>query len=267
MAHASRYPDIERQYARGVAVREWISTERLQYGSKQTVGDRWCLLSHAGAFIDPLFSYGLANTGDAVNALAWRLIRATKDDDFSAERFEYMERLQQGLFDYNDEIVNAGYTAFSNFELWKAVFRIWVWGNNAGTFRLREALTKYEKDGGDRHFTDLEEVPYLGFDWPDHEGYKHLFDEMVRRCDAYQAGQATADDTANALWTELEACNFMPVPFGFTDRRVRFMSPRPPVIAKTAVWAMRKADPQAGRLILRTGREAIKHRLRGDRIF
>ena len=267
MEHASRYPDIERQFAGGVPVREWISTERLQYGSKQTVGDRWCLLSHAGAFIDPLFSYGLANTGDAVNALAWRLIRATKDDDFSAERFEYIERLQQGLFDYNDEIVNAGFTGFSHFGLWKAIFRIWVWGNNAGTFRLREGLTKYEKDADDRHFTDLEEVPYLGFDWPEHEGYKHLFDEMVRRCDACQAGEATPQETSDALWDELRACDFMPHPFGFNDPSVRFMSPKPPVIAKTALWAMRRGDPETRRLLLSNGREAIKHRLRGERIF
>ncbi len=265
--HASRYPDIERQYAGGVPVREWISTERLQYGSTQTVGDRWCLLSHAAAFIDPLFSYGLANTGDAVNALTWRLIRAVKDDDFSAERFEYVDRLQQGLFDYNDEIVNAGYTAFDHFNLWKAVFRIWVWGNNAGTFRLREALTKYEKDGRDGHFTDLEEVPNLGFDWPEHEGFRALFAEMVRRCDAYQAGETTGDEASDALWEELKVCNFMPKPFGFGDRNVRFMSPRPSVIAKTALWAMREADPETRRLLLGNGREALKHRLRGSRIF
>jgi FADH2 O2-dependent halogenase len=267
MEHASRYPDIERQYAGGVPVREWISTERLQYGSKQTVGDRWCLLSHAGAFIDPLFSYGLANTGDAVNALAWRLMRAVKDDDFSADRFEYIERLQQRLFDYNDEIVNAGFTGFSHFGLWKAIFRIWVWGSNAGTLRLQEALTKFHKKPDDRLFTDLEEVPYLGFDWPVHEGYKHLFDEMVRNCDAYQAGDITADDAADALWDEIQACNFMGKPIGFCNRSVRFMSPTPLTIARGVKWAQTEADPETRRLLVGAVREGVKHKLRGDRIF
>ncbi len=124
----------------------------MQYSSKQLVGDRWCLLAHAAGFLDPLFSFGLAVTGDAVNALAWRLIRAVKDDDFSAERFEYLERLQQARLDYVDEIVNASYTAFSDFDLWKAVFRCWVWPNNAGTFRLQMALSKFRKDGDDEHF-------------------------------------------------------------------------------------------------------------------
>jgi FADH2 O2-dependent halogenase len=263
---ASRYPDIERQYAGGVPIREWISTERLQYSSKQTVGDRWCLLSHAGAFIDPLFSYGLANTGDAVNALTWRLIRAVKDDDFSADRFDYVEQLQQKLFDYNDEVVNAGYTAFSNFDLWKAIFRIWVWGSNAGTLRLQVALTKFKNDGNHRHFTDLEEVPYLGYDWPVHEGYKHLFDEMVRNCDAVQAGELPVEVATDALWEEIKLANFMPKP-AFHDRSVRFMSPKPLIVARGVNWMRRHADPVTREMVVGNLREAFKYRVRGDRIF
>jgi FADH2 O2-dependent halogenase len=267
--HASRFPDVERQFAGGKAVREWVTTgnNRVQYSSKQTVGDRWCLLGHAAAFIDPLFSFGLANTGDAVNALAWRLIRAVKDDDFSADRFAYFDRWQQARYHYNDEMVNAGYTAFDHFELWKAVFRIWVWGDNAGTFRLRRALTEFEDTGRDGVFQDLEKAPHLGFDWPDHDGYKKLYDEMVRRCDAVQAGEITADEASDALWSELRASNFMPKPFGYADPSVRFMSPQPKVLAKTALWALREADPAVRQLMLSNGRKAIKSRLHGDRIF
>lgn len=264
---AARYPDIERQFAGGVPVREWVSTPRLQYSSKQTVGDRWCLLSHASAFIDPLFSYGLANTGDAVNILAWRLIRAVKDDDFSAERFEYVERFQQRKFDYNDEIVNAGFTAFSNFDLWKAIFRIWVWGSNAGTVRLQDALTKFRKDGSDRHFKALEEGPYLGYDWPVHEGYKHLFDQTVRICDAVQAGEMRPEDGADELWEEVKLANFMIAPLGFHDRDVRFMSPRPLTIARGVKWVRRHADPVSKQMITGGLREALKHKARGQRIF
>ncbi len=264
---ASRYPDIERQYAGCTPVREWISTPRLQYSSRQTVGDRWCLLSHAGAFVDPLFSYGMANTGDVVNALAWRLIRATRDDDFSADRFEYIERYQQRLFDYNDEVVNAGFTGFSHFGLWKAIFRIWVWGSNAGTLRLQQALTKHNKDAHDGHFTDLEEAPYLGFDWPVHEGFKHMFDQMVRLCDGYQAGEITGDDAADELWEEIYNCNFMGKPVGFCNRDVRFMSPTPLTIARGVRWARREADPETRRLLVSSVREGLKYKLRGDRIF
>ncbi|KRV49602.1 FAD-dependent oxidoreductase [Wenjunlia vitaminophila] len=261
------FPDIKRQYAGVTPVREWVSTDRLQYSSKQTVGDRWCLLSHAAAFIDPLFSYGLANTGDAVNKLAWRLIRACKDDDFSAERFDHIEQWQQARFHYNDEIVNSGFTAFDHFELWKAVFRVWVWGNNYGTFRARAGLTKFEQDGNDQHLRDLEKGQYLGYDWPDHEGFKHLFDTMVRNIDAFEAGKITADDAAEEMWAVLEEVNFMPKPFGFQDRSVHFMSPKPPVIAKTAVWLARHGDPTVRKMLLKSGRQAIKLRLTNRKIF
>jgi len=267
MSIASRYPDIERQYAGGVPVREWVSTERVQYSSKQLVGDRWCLLSHAGAFLDPLFSFGLAVTGDAVNALAWRLIRAVKDDDFSAERFEYMERLQQARFDYVDALVNASYTAFSDFDLWKAVFRVWVWPNNAGTMRLQGALSKYRKDGDDQHFKDLEEAPYLGMDWPVHDGMKKLFDLTVERCDKVQAGAITTKEAADDIWAVLAEANFITQPFGFGDRSCRFMHPTPAVLAKTALWARRHADPMVRDMLLSMGKQAVGRRIRGSRIF
>jgi tetracycline 7-halogenase / FADH2 O2-dependent halogenase len=264
---ASQYPDIARQYEGGVPVREWVSTERVQYSSKQMVGDRWCLLSHAGAFLDPLFSFGLAVTCDAVNSLAWRLIRAVKDDDFSAERFEYMERLQQARFDYVDALVNSSYTSFSDFELWKAVFRVWVWPNNAGTIRLQGALSKFRKDGNDQHFKDLEEAPYLGMDWPVHEGMANLFNLTVERCEQVQAGTLSSRQAADDIWAVLEGANFMTQPFGFGDRNVRFMHPTPAVLAKSAIWAKRHADPMVKEMLLTTGREAVIRRMRGTRIF
>ncbi|CCK24883.1 halogenase B [Streptomyces davaonensis JCM 4913] len=263
----SRFPDIERQYAGVTPVREWVSADRLQYSSKRTVGDRWALLGHAAGFIDPLFSYGLANTGDAVNRLAWRLIRACQDGDFSAERFSDYDEWQRARFHYNDEIVNGGYTAFDHFEFWKAVFRVWVWGNNFGTFRARAGLTKYQKDGNDQHFKDLEKGQYLGYDWPDHEGYKHLFDTMVAQVDAHQAGKITAHEAAETLWEVLEGANYMPKPFGFQKRSVHFMSPKPPVIAKTAVWLARHGDPTVRKMLLKSGGQALRLRITGRKIF
>jgi|SRR5579875_196106 len=267
LSMAARFPDVERQYAGGVPVREWISTERVQYSSKQVVGDRWCLLAHAAGFLDPLFSFGLAVTGDAVNALAWRLIRAVKDDDFSAERFEYMERYQQARLDYVDEIVNGSYTAFSDFDLWKAVFRCWSWSSNAGTFRMQIALNKFRRDGDDEHFRALEEAPHLGMDWPVHDGMHDLFQLMVKQCDGVQAGTITSRQAADELWGVLSHANFMTQPFGFGDRDRRFMHPTLGVIAKSGLWAQREADPLVRQMLMAVGKEAIGQRLRGRRIF
>src|SRR5204863_2831711 len=77
--HLDQYPAVKRQFQGAHKVREWVSTERLQYSSSQTVGDRWCMTSHAAGFIDPLFSRGLSNTFEVVDALSWRLLDALND--------------------------------------------------------------------------------------------------------------------------------------------------------------------------------------------
>jgi FADH2 O2-dependent halogenase len=264
---AERYPDIARQYAGARPVREWVSTDRVQYSSKQVVGDRWCLLAHAAGFIDPLFSRGLSNTAETVNALAWRLLRAVRDDDFSAERFEYIERQQQALLNYNDELVNAAFISFSDYDLWSAVFRIWAWGSNAGTFRLQEALTRFLKDGRDDHFLAQEEAPNLGFYWPDHDGYRKLFDEMVAKCAAFESGLLTAKQAADDLYRFLQDADFVPKHFGFAEHDERFLNPTPRTLAKTILWARRDADPVVRRMMLGTFSEAFKYKLTGKRIF
>jgi FADH2 O2-dependent halogenase len=264
---AERYPDIARQYSGAKPVREWISTDRLQYSSSRTIGDRWCLLAHAAGFLDPLFSRGLSNTAEAINALAWRLLRAVKDDDFSAERFEFVDRLQQGLLDYNDELVNSAFISFDDYDLWTAIFRIWAWGSNAGTFRLQEALTRYLADGRDEHFRAQEEVPHLGLYWPDHDGYAKLFDAMVASTAAYESGLVTARQAADDLYQNLRESDFVPKHFGFAERDRRFLNPTPKTLFKTVRWARTEADPVVRRLMVGTFSEAFKYKVRGRRIF
>jgi tetracycline 7-halogenase / FADH2 O2-dependent halogenase len=247
--HAARFPDIERQYRGAVDVREWTSTDRQQWSSTQTIGDRWCLLGQAAGFVDQLFSQDLATTCDAINALAWRLLAAVKDDDFSAQRFSYVDELQQRMLDCNDALVNAAFTSWTDHDLWSAVFRVWACGANAATHRLREALTRFRRDGDDRHFLRLERPPHLGLTWPDHDGYAGLFEEMVRRTDAVQAGEQSSSDAADALFGQLVAADFVSQPLGIADRRRRFIGAPPKPRGRTALWAAREADPVLRRLV------------------
>lgn len=92
------YPAVKRQFEGAKRIREWVSTDRLQYSSKRTIGARWCLMSHAAGFIDPLYSRGLSNTFEVVDALAYRILDALRENDFTEERFEYVERLEQGFW-------------------------------------------------------------------------------------------------------------------------------------------------------------------------
>ena len=73
------YPSVAEQFKDGKAVRPWVSTERLQYSSKQTIGHRYCLMSHASGFVDPLFSRGMFNTVEVIQTLVDPLLEALGD--------------------------------------------------------------------------------------------------------------------------------------------------------------------------------------------
>jgi FADH2 O2-dependent halogenase len=265
--HVNRFPDVARQFAGARPMREWVRTDRLQYSSSRTVGDRWALLSHAAGFIDPLFSRGMANTCEIVNVLAWRVLRALRDGDFSAERFADVDRIQQALLDGNDRLVNASFISFEHYDLWAAVFRIWAWGSNAGSFRAHEAFRRWRRTGDEQHLLELENARNQDLHWADHEGYRELFEDMVRQCEAYEAGEVTAEEAADTLHGRLSKAEYVPRYYGWDQRAQRFIDPRPAVMAKTMWWALREAPPEVRRIMLGFGREATKEALLGRRIF
>lgn len=266
-AHVHRFPDLIRQFSGAQPMREWVRTGRLQYSSSRTVGDRWALLAHAAGFLDPLFSRGMANTCETINVLAWRLLRAVKDDDFSAARFADVDRIQQALLDGNDELVNSAFISFEDYDLWSAVFRIWAWGSNAGTFRAHEAFRRWRDDGDERHLLELEQVQNPGLHWSDHTGYGELFADMVAQCEAYEAGRISARQAADALYNHMERADYVPRYYGWTERGQRFINPTTKVLAKTTWWAARDAPPDVKRLMLGFVGAATKEALRGRRIF
>lgn len=265
--HAARFPDIQRQFAGARPVREWVSTDRLQYSSSRCSGDRWFLLSHAAGFLDPLFSRGLSNTAEAVNCLSWRLLEAIEDDDFSQERFAHVDRLQQALFDYNDSLVNSAFISWDDYDLWTAVFRIWAWGANTGTSFLHNALVRYQKDGDDRHFRELENVPYPGLYWPNHAGFKSLYDEMVDSCEAYEKGKVTAREAADTLYARIQAADYVPKHFGFAERGQRFLHPTAKSIAKMLRWVWTEADPELRKIMMEHNKETLRKLAVGKKLF
>lgn len=90
-----QFPSIAEQFADAHPVRDWVSTTRTQFLSTQTVGDRWCLMSHAAGAVDTLFSPEMSSTTQVINSAAALILQAFKDGDFSAQRFEYLDRLNQ----------------------------------------------------------------------------------------------------------------------------------------------------------------------------
>ena len=248
------YPAVKRQFEGAHRVREWVSTDRLQYSSTQTIGDRWCLMSHAAGFIDPLFSRGLSNTFEVVDALTSRLIEALKDDDFSAARFEYVERLEQGLLQYNDDIVNSSFIAFSHFRLWNAVFRVWGAFISPGVMRLTRARLLYVRDNDDRYFRELEDTVYPGLWWPESDKFKRLLETTAETCEKYEVGELTGEQAADIVFKLIEECDIVNPTFGWKDPEKRFVAPSTATMGRFMYWASLQGPPEMRHL----GREFLK---------
>lgn len=234
--YVSRYPVLSRVFADARTVRPWVSTGRLQYSSRQTVGNRWCLMSHAAGFIDPLYSRGLTNTGEVINSLAWRLLAAFKDDDFDTERFQYVDDLQKGLIRYNDELVNASFISFDTYPLWNAVYRVWGAAEVPINLRFGRYLDRYLEARDDEVLREMEDVPYLGHLLPDNPDYAALFQEMVRVCDAVDAGQQDPAAAGAALMDTVTASPAVLPHVGLDQPEERFIFPQPEQLARSVRW-------------------------------
>lgn len=265
--HAERFPVVARQFEGARSVREWVSTGRLQYSSHATTGARYCLLAHAAAFIDPLFSRGMSNSVEVVNALAWRILEAVEDDEFTADRFEYVDRLQEGLLAYNDSLVNSAFISFADYDLWNAVFRIWAFGTLPGTLRLHKAIREGTATGSDQPYRDIEESENLGLWWPDHKGYNEMYDTMVELCKKVERGEVPAREAAARLHRDLEEAEWIPPHIGFNRREVRFLNPTPRKLLGTVRWVLRDAPPDIRELAVGTVKDAARARLRGEKVF
>jgi tetracycline 7-halogenase / FADH2 O2-dependent halogenase len=236
------YPAVKRQFDGAHRIREWTSTDRLQYSSKRTVGDRWCLMSHAAGFLDPLYSRGLSNTFEVVHALCRRVLAALQDGDFSAERFNYVEELEQGLLKYNDALVNASYISFSHFRLWNGMFRVWGAFTAPGDIRVMRARLRFVKDGDVRHFDELEDQNYPGL-WFPCDSFDSVVMGAASICERYEAGESTGDQAADALMTMLQQSNIVNEPYGWKDPEQRLIAADKLTIAKFMKWAVLNSGP------------------------
>ncbi|MFI0899358.1 NAD(P)/FAD-dependent oxidoreductase [Streptomyces sp. NPDC020983] len=243
-----KYPAIKRQFVGARPVREWISTDRLQYSSRKSVGPRWCLMSHAAGFIDPLFSRGLSNTMEVVDALASRVLAALKDNDFSEERFSYVEKLEAGLLDFNDELVNSAMISFSHFRLWNAVFRVWGCFITPGVMRLTGARLRYVVDGDEKHFDALEKTDNPGLWWPESKTFQRILEVTAETCEKFEVGELTGDQAADIILKVVQDSPEVNPTFGWKDPATRFVAPSTWDLAKFVRWGLMSAGPDMRKL-------------------
>ncbi len=216
----SRYPSILKQFENARAVRDWVSTPRQQYMTKTSIGDRYCLLSHASGFIDALFSKGLANSASVINSLADKIINAVRDDDFSTARFEPVDKMQKDMVSHNDNLVHYAYTAFSDFRLWQSYFYFWLIDGTIGLERIKKAriLMSNGNDSMAREVTWMTDVP----------GYMDYAATVFGILDSVERQEVSAEEAARVIIELVKRQNIAPIIFNYVlDKEERFVSVQP----------------------------------------
>jgi tetracycline 7-halogenase / FADH2 O2-dependent halogenase len=215
--HVRRFPTVAGQFERARAVRPYVATDRTQFSSQSVIGDRWCLLPHASDFVDPMFSSGLAVTVMALNSLGHRLIGAVRDQDFSTDRFEYLQTWTKRMFRFYDDMVSCSYISFDDFELWNAWNRIWNITTLYGTNAQNQVSIAYDASGDPTAFEALETSPYRGLQGMDNPWVERLFDSGVEAMRAYRAGRKSKEETVARIFQLLEESRLHPASWPLLD--------------------------------------------------
>lgn len=145
-AFIARFPAISAHLQDAKAVRPWVRGDRLQYGARAVVGDRYALLGHAAGFIDPLFSKGLYTSLAAVLRFGTLFLEAHRSGDYGRNAFLPLERQTLNFVDANDRLVASAIRAFAFPALWRAYAVIWITGAYLELVRLttfRQSLLKH----------------------------------------------------------------------------------------------------------------------------
>ena len=111
-----RYPTLEAAFGAATPLMPLRFRARMQHRLARAAGRRWALLPHTYAFVDPLFSTGIAWSLRAVE----RLARDFEQGPPTAGQGRRYERLLRAEADQIDRLVAGAYEAMAHFDLFAA---------------------------------------------------------------------------------------------------------------------------------------------------
>ncbi len=116
-----RYPTIASAFADATPIRPITFVANVQHRLSRATGSRWAMMPHAFAFVDPLFSTGIAWSLRAVERLALAFEDAAADARVpSAETLASYERMLGAEAGQIDSLVAGAYEAMAHFDLFAA---------------------------------------------------------------------------------------------------------------------------------------------------
>ena len=167
-------------------------------------------MSSTYGFIDPLYSKGLLSTFETIHALASRLIDALTDDDFSPERFAYVEKLQAAQLDDTDRIIYNAYRSMSHFKLWNAWTQLWLAIVIFGDTYVFSHCLKYMDSGDVSLFEKLEEDPCPVAGAPFAADLMSILNGYEALLDQVDAGELTSEEAGDRMLALLENSDWLP---------------------------------------------------------
>ncbi|HEX8093214.1 NAD(P)/FAD-dependent oxidoreductase [Jatrophihabitans sp.] len=246
-----RFPDVKAQFAGARIAREWARIDQVQHSCERTVGDRWCLTGDAAGYLDPLMTGGLSRGLETTHALVHRLLAAITDDDFSTERFRYVEELEQGLLDYNDELYAGAYTATTSYPLWNAWYQYWATGQQLAGYELSRCYAEFLRSRDTSALAAVEEPWWRARGVSESSPYHptlQLFRYAGERLRAVAAGTADPDVTAAELLERLHRSPVAPPVLDAGRLHRSRIDPAVRRIPATLAWARQTGSQQTARL-------------------
>jgi len=140
-----RYPTIAAAFGDARPVMPMMQRDRIQHRLRRAAGKRWAMLPHAFAFVDPLFSTGIAWSLRAVERLALGFEAASAGrrvpDEHQLERYEQMLTREA---DQIDRMIAGAYEAMAHFELFASQAMIYF-----ATVSFAEVRQRLVADGAE----------------------------------------------------------------------------------------------------------------------
>ncbi|HEU4994443.1 MAG TPA: FAD-dependent oxidoreductase [Gemmatimonadaceae bacterium] len=115
-----RYPTIAAAFEHATPVMPIGFVPRIQHRLTRAVGDRWLLLPHAYAFVDPLFSTGIAWALRAIERVGQMFETAPAAAPPPRGEMERYGTLIEREADQIDQLVAGAYVAMAHFDLFAA---------------------------------------------------------------------------------------------------------------------------------------------------